>query len=71
MCPPTSFAKVQMHARRGVFLLPTFAPGTVKTVLTISSPHSMPAYADAWLGSHLDEVNRFWRQGTMSTKMVC
>lgn len=46
-------------------MLPSFVPGSVKTVVTLSSPHSMPALVDAWLGSQVDGMNAFWRGGMM------
>ncbi len=48
----------------GVLALPSYATGSVQTIITLSSPHAnLPAYVDPSLRSQLHAIKTFWRHG--------
>ena len=48
----------------GVLALPSYATGSVETIVTLSSPHAnLPAYVDPSLRSQLHAIKSFWRHG--------
>lgn len=49
---------------RTIVTLPTYRNGSVETIITLSTPHVVPALTfDSDVMSLYDEVNRFWRNG--------
>ncbi|XP_065353841.1 GPI inositol-deacylase [Cloeon dipterum] len=56
---------------KGVFLEPTFVPGSVNTVLTLATPHASPVMMlDPYVASYYQKVNTFWEVGDSNRLLV-